>query len=221
MKALLRAKHWQIFSLTFGIPVLVIGFLTIRLMWTAIYTAQHSGTSDPEAFLESIIYDSAMPFGAVVFIAYAITALWQFSIVDYAVRHKLPSNYPAKKGLFLAALIIPLIYVLFMNLAGLYTLDYIINKSNGFPVEGPPMGVIGAQLITFPVALLSIASQFYIYYRVAHALVSAERPGETITLSECIVEAVLLWFNFIGIWILQPRINKLLEENPTLQDGQA
>jgi hypothetical protein len=59
---------------------------------------------------------------------------------------------------------------------------------------------------------------FYTINFVAKKIKTAELQCN-VTFSDYIAEFFLVWFHFIGVWILQPRINKMLEnyENGTPQ----
>jgi hypothetical protein len=70
-------------------------------------------------------------------------------------------------------------------------------------------------LFVFPLHLLAMFCLVYSFYFVSKSLVSAER-GEPVSFSNYAGELFLIWFFPIGIWIVQPRVNRLYadKKNP-------
>ena len=64
------------------------------------------------------------------------------------------------------------------------------------------------QTILFPAHLLCMACLIYCFYFVSKSLVIAEK-GEPITFNDYALSLLLLFFSLIGIWLIQPRINRL------------
>ena len=61
------------------------------------------------------------------------------------------------------------------------------------------------QLIQFSL----LGASFYIMYIAAKTIKTAELKRE-VTIGEFAVEIFFIWFFFIGVWSLQPRINKII-----------
>jgi hypothetical protein len=104
-------------------------------------------------------------------------------------------------------LVIAVIYLLFLNpLTG-----YIASEK---VVIG--MGASNVAAAIVPVHLFSMFCMFYCLYFISKELKAVEwqRP---VTFSVYTGEFFLIWFFPIGIWFIQPRINKLSEEG--FQDG--
>jgi len=59
---------------------------------------------------------------------------------------------------------------------------------------------------------LSVGCSIYTYYHTAKTIKLVEK-GNTQRKPEFIGEFFLIWFYFIGVWILQPRINRLQEDD--------
>lgn len=76
----------------------------------------------------------------------------------------------------------------------------------------PPAFFPYSFLIIIPLHLFAMFCMFYCLYFVSKALKSAELQREAL-LGDYIIDFILFWFYFVGIWFLQPRINKLFAED--------
>jgi hypothetical protein len=68
-------------------------------------------------------------------------------------------------------------------------------------------------LIILPFHFLALAGLFYCLYFNARMIKTVELQRK-ISLSEYIVDFFLLWFFFVGIWFIQPRLNALVNSKP-------
>ena len=77
-------------------------------------------------------------------------------------------------------------------------------------------GVFGKMLFfVVPLHLFSMFCMFYLLYFVSKTLKTVELKRE-VTFSDFLGEFFMIWFFPFGIWIIQPRINKLVNgENTT------
>jgi hypothetical protein len=66
-------------------------------------------------------------------------------------------------------------------------------------------------MLIFPLHLFSMFCIFYCLYFNAKSLKSVELQ-KPVTFNDFAGEFFLIWFFPVGIWFLQPRINKLFEE---------
>jgi hypothetical protein len=66
-------------------------------------------------------------------------------------------------------------------------------------------------IFTIPLHLFAVFCMFYNLYFVAKGLVAAE-TGERASFLDCLGPFLLLWFAIIGVWFIQPRINRLYAE---------
>ena len=76
-----------------------------------------------------------------------------------------------------------------------------------------PSGILigGLIAVIVPLHLFSIFCIFYSVYFVAKTFKTVELQRE-VTFSDFVGEFFMLWFYPIGIWIIQPKINKMIEE---------
>jgi hypothetical protein len=114
---------------------------------------------------------------------------------------KLPHNSGLNIRLFKVFIVIPALYMLGLSviiaIAGMGKLS--------------DLGAAFYLLIVLPLHLFSMFCIFYCLRFVAKALKSAEYQRNT-TFSDYAGEFFLFWFFPVGVWILQPRINKLFAE---------
>lgn len=197
MKFFLRAKHWQLFILVAGIPFIAQIALIANF-------ANSIGEGNPAEMFT--------PFLSVLFPIMMVTVTgiffgW-FYTMGINLHPKLPVtvNMPLTK--FKIFLAIPLVY-LFCIIIFMGVLFNSIAATNGVP---NPL----IFLLIVPLHLFSMFCIFYCLYFVAKCLKAVEwqRP---VTFSDYAGEFFLIWFFPIGVWFIQPRINKLFDEN--LQDG--
>lgn len=184
MTKFLTLKHWQLFAVLFGIP-LVIQIITLS-------SVIKSNGATPVFFF----------FPVFMFLATGLYMGW-FYVLGIGLYKKLPPTAPMNLNRFKLFLIIPLVYILLISLfiSGVFFSSETGKQLNPFIF-----------LLIFPLHLFSMFCIFYCLYFNAKALKAVEwqRP---VTFSDFVGEFFLLWFFPIGVWILQPRINKLFDTN--------
>jgi hypothetical protein len=190
MNFFLQLKHWQLFVILIGIPI-ALEFFTIGFIFS---------TDDFSSGLQ--LFLRLFPILMLLYIGVLFGWLWSVGVF---LSKKLPIDATMPNGLFKGAIIIPTLYITFICwfVAKLMWGD---EMSELFLDEN--LTVILTAHFT------SMACIFYIFYYNAKALQSVElqRPA---LLSEYVGEFFLFWFFPVGLWFLQPRINKLLEESGT------
>ncbi len=114
---------------------------------------------------------------------------------------KLPVTTKMNLTRFKIFLFIPVIYIIFLSV---FILGAFLKATSGTRPN--------PEIISFiiPLHLFSMFCIFYCLYFNAKALKSVEwqRP---VTFSDFAGEFFLIWFFPVGIWIIQPRINKLFD----------
>lgn len=190
MKFFLQLKHWQLFVLLIGIPI-ALEFFTVGFIFTA---------DDVSSGLERFLH--IFPILMLLYIGVLFGWLWSVGVF---LSKKLPIDAPMPSGLFKGAVIIPTLYILFICWF-IAKLMWGNEMSELFIEEN--LAVILTAHFT------SMACIFFIFYFNAKALKSVELQ-RTALLGDYISEFFLFWFFPVGLWFLQPRINKLLEEQNT------
>lgn len=212
MKFVLHLQHWQLFGLTFVIP-----FALYIVFFVTMITSMAAGFGEPQFGMVSIVLGVCVGAAYLVAIGTALSWIWQ---VANGLYQKLPTGVPMKIGRFRFAFIYPFVY-----LAALAVFMCIIFLGDLKSLEqGPARGMppfLGAFFFIIPLHFLAMACGFYMLYFVSKSLRSVELNREAVA-SEFTAEFVLIWFSFIGVWFIQPRINKIFSsEGPTPELGGA
>jgi len=199
----LRAKHWQLFLPIFGVPLV----FQIVMMWTMAANFMNGTIPDPLVMFKYFSFFPVM----MIFLA-GIHFGWFWSVA-IGLQPKVPSEVKMKTKKFNAFFFIPLIYLLFISIAiGIVFSGLPDLNESGYQPDFVLMGTVAAIII--PLHLLSMFSILYCLYFVAKTFKTVELQRET-TFSDFAGEFFMIWFYPIGIWILQPKINKMVEEGST------
>ena len=185
MKKLLTLKHWQLFILLMGLPM-VFQFIAIGSVFSS---------NAPTVMLYFF------PIMMILFVGLFFS--W-FYTIGTNLHKKLPVTAVMNLTRFKIFLFIPVAYMLFLSV---FIFAMFTNISPG----GQPNLAIFAVIV--PLHLFSIFCIFYCLYFNAKALKTVEWQ-KPVTFSDFAGEFFLIWFFPIGIWIIQPRLNKLFD--PTL-----
>ena len=193
----LKAKHWQLFLLIFGIPTI---FQLVFL--SSIFSAFSTNTNpDPE-----IIFSTMKFFPVIMILFMAIFFGWFWSVA-IGLQNKVPKNVTMKVKKFKVFFFIPMVYVVFILLFMAFAINELISNSGELNVV-----FIGSMVaVIVPLHLFSMFCIFYTLYFVAKAFKTVELQRE-VKFSDFAGDFFMIWFYPIGIWIIQPKINKFVEE---------
>ena len=121
-----------------------------------------------------------------------IMFLWILAIG--LLTNKAPTNpYRFRKGLYILSIVLCII-----GYSVLHITPLLIDKI-------PNLG-----LMVSPLTPLTFFGIIYTFYNVSRSLKSLE-VGRKVEFSECIIDALLLLVSPIGVWIIQPKINKIIK----------
>ncbi len=135
--------------------------------------------------------------------------LWSVAI---GLQKKIPAGVNMKVTRFKVFFFIPIVYfVLIFSFIFMFVAPFI---NDAVLHNTPVMTGIEFFPIIFPLHLFAMFCLFYCIYFVAKTIKTIELQRE-VTFNDFVAEFFLIWFHFIGIWILQPKINKMAEENTT------
>jgi hypothetical protein len=123
--------------------------------------------------------------------------LWVLAINLYK---KLPIDITLKLNRFKVMILIPIIYIFFAS---------IIFGNISIGTGGDSTG--GYAPIIIPIHLLSMFCTLWCFVFVAKSLKAVEL-NRAVSFNDYAGVFFLIWFFPIGIWVIQPRINKLLVE---------
>ncbi|MDX2245534.1 MAG: hypothetical protein SF052_02075 [Bacteroidia bacterium] len=182
----LKAKHWQLFLLTFGIPLI----LELALMATMI---ANRGNDTDLSFM--FAYAKIFPIIMVLFMGVWFGWFWSVAI---GLQPRVPEDVVMKVNKFKVFFFTPLIYILLLA-----TVFSLFTTGNG---RNP-----GIFALIVPLHLFSIFCMFYILYFVSKTIKTVELQRE-VSFSDFAGEFFMIWFFPIGIWIVQPKINKMVRE---------
>lgn len=194
----LKAKHWQLFLLTVGIPI-IFQFVMIGSMVSNLATQ-----ANPDPAVMMFRYVKYYPLIMILFMGAYFGWMWSVAI---GLQKRVPENVTMKVTKFKVFFFIPLIYILIfstflsVSMNGLFESDY-----------SSPFGLMsGLFPFVFPLHLFSIFCILYTFYFVAKTFKTVELQRE-VQFGDFAGEFFMIWFYPIGIWIIQPKINKMVEE---------
>ncbi|MAN88231.1 MAG: hypothetical protein CL555_15875 [Algoriphagus sp.] len=193
----LKAKHWQLFLLTFGIPMML-QFLMVGTIFTNVGTGNNP---DPTFIFNYMIF---FPIMMIIFTGVFFGWFWSVAV---GLQIKVPEDVKMKVKKFKIFFFIPMVYLLFVTL-------FMGVQLNGLMTNGtePSVGLIGVLVaVIVPLHLFSMFCIFYSLYFVAKTFKTVELQRE-VNFSDFAGEFFLFWFYPIGIWIVQPKINKMIIE---------
>ena len=126
---------------------------------------------------------------------------WMYSVASWANRH-LPESRQRGRLPFIAALIIPIVYVL------MYIFIYLPQLQQGPPAQ-PPLWLL-------PMHMLSMVCIFYVFWYTARQFKSLQESEDADFLIFSSMFFLLFIFPF-GVWLIQPSVNELYTrlEQPT------
>lgn len=183
----LKAKHWQLFLLTFGIP-LIFQFVIMGTMFANFGT---DNIPDPELMFS---YMKFFPVMMIIFMGVLFGWLWSVAV---GLQRTIPTDVKLKINQFKIFMLIPVAYILFF--LGLFM--------NSFNSVGLNPGIF---VVIVPLHLFSMFCIFYCLYFVAKTFKTAELQKKVV-FSDFAGEFFMIWFYPVGIWILQPKINKMIK----------
>lgn len=173
MTKLLTLKHWQLFGLLIGLPLI----FQVDLVGSAL------ASGNPKMFIISfpimMIYFIGLFFG------------WFYALATN-LHKKLPTTATMNLTRFKIFLFIPVAYMLFLSV-------FMFCMFSNISLGGQLNLAIFAGFI--PLHLFSMFCIFYCLYFNAKALKSVEWQ-KSVTFSDFAGEFFLIWFFPIGIWII-------------------
>ncbi len=184
MTKFLSIKHWQLFGLLVGLP----------MIFQFVSMASVISTNDPFAEFKYL---------PIMLILYIGIFLGWFYSLGINLHKKLPKTVTMNLKTFKLFLLIPAIYSLFF-------LFYVTSKfSNVLTDLTPNLAILE---IIFPLHFFSMFCIFYCLYFISKELKAVEWQ-KPVTFSDFAGEFFLIWFFPLGVWVIQPRINKIFESH--------
>lgn len=201
----LKARHWQLFIAMVGIPLVLQFYYMYRFF--GVFESISAPNMRDDGFTE-VINEQFVQFDhfSSIMIVFSLLLFGWFWSIAIGLQKKIPTNVKMKVKKFKLLYFIPVIYILFISLfiGGVFSS---INETNFINI-----GVIF--VIILPLHLFSMFCIFHSIYFVAKTIKTAELQREVV-FGDFIGEFFLLWFYFVGIWIVQPKVNRLNQKQNT------
>lgn len=203
-QTILKAKHWQLFLLFFGIPFIAgisLLIVEISIIGTAI---RHHREPDLGQLVTISLF-----LAPLFFVGLFVHLRWQWVVAVGLQSFMHPQMRRLRVKRFKFFFFFPWIYMLIF---GIFFPIIMLSSSNGHPNPA----------LLIPFILLMVCCHFfalfciiYSLYFIAKTLVSAELQREA-HFSDYIGEFFLTWILPVGIWFLQPRINAIVNQEKSL-----
>lgn len=193
----LKAKHWQLFLLLFGIPFL----FQFALFSSMFVNSIENPEPDPIVIFKPFSY---FPIVMILFCGVFFGWFWSMSV---GLQRKIPKNIKMKVKRFKIFFCIPLLYILLISV---FVGSFVGNAAN--MQEQDIIGIAPFFALIVPLHLFSMFCMFYMLYFTAKTIKTVELQRE-LRFSDFAGEFFLLWFYFIGIWIIQPKVNKMVADD--------
>ncbi len=178
----LQLKHWQLFALLFG-TTFILQIFTFGSV---------AITNEPKTLV--------FIFPIIMIIYLGLFFSWFYSM-GTNLHRKLPPTVKMNLKRFKLYLMIPIIYIFVISVFQIGMISEVTRNNSPDPIYF---------LFIVPIHLFSIFCIFYCMYFIAKVFKSVE-VQKPVTFSDFAGELFLLWFFPVGIWILQPRINKIFQ----------
>lgn len=189
----LKAKHWQLFLLTFGVLIAY----QLFLFFTVVTNLGPEG----EPATSSLIGPFKI-YPIIILIYLAVFFGWMWNVTN---THQGKIKAEIRKDLkwFNRLIYVPIIFFMTIMLYMTYLINQMLN-SDTLPDYSFVVPLVILQFI-------AVIFSFYCIYVAARNFKLAETQRD-VTIGDFIGEFVLIWFFPIGIWFLQPKVNDLIED---------
>jgi hypothetical protein len=198
MNLFLRAKHWHLFVLTFGIPIVL-----EMIFILSVFSRFLSNPGTPQDVGAIFGYFRFFPFIMLLFMGGLLG--WQWSVA-VGLQKIVPATVKMKVKKFKIFFFIPVSYLSLLMIFLFFVFSMNFSNPNNIGA-----GFFISFAVIFPLHLFSVFCLFYCIYFVSKTIKTVELQKE-VTFADFALEFFLVWFFPIGVWILQPKINKMVEE---------
>ncbi len=186
----LKAKHWQVFLVLFAVPY----FLQLMIIPSDI---------EPENLQKYVIM--MIPF-ALYYLISNLTWYWAVGIglLKKTTEEKAPKSILFKISIIGVIMIYVSVFAVMIRLFDIITqiLNETVEPEKILPIAG----------ILLILMLMLLIGFIYMFVFTARSIYTAETQ-EKAKFKNYIAEFILVWFLPVGVWFLQPRINKIVRED--------
>lgn len=194
MKRILLAKSWQLFLAVFVIPLLIL----------------ISGLFVPMYVLNGAYFFFVIPIAVVL--SQMVIYFWMWSVGHQLFKQLNISSF-FSNGTFRFFIAVPVTIILLVLIFWLWGAT--ILGMGQFSMANVLTGLL---VFVIPLEILFMVSQFYCFYFVAKVIKTAEL-NEVVSFDRFTAEFIWLILFPLGLWFVQPRVNKLAEKGqPTMKE---
>ncbi len=197
----LKAKHWQLFLLFFGLPIVAYIIFMIFIFGNLAF---HQN-SDPEFLFDYIM--SFMSFFMVIGVISSGSQLWWQWAIAVGLKKKVPEDVILNVGRFKIFFWFPIVYFIIF----FFIFFTVFREFIYYQTAPDPMFISGILVFVLPIHLFVVFCSFYVMYFVAKTFKTIELQKKT-TFGDFAGEFFLVWFYMIGVWFIQPKVNSWVEE---------
>lgn len=190
MNFFLKGKHWQVFLALFGLPILgIVAFMLLMVLH-----------AEGHVSLSSI----AITLTATITIALFLFLMWFYTLTE-ALHARLPKVVKMNLLVFKVFLVAPVFFMLQFTV----TIYKTLHAMSIADTPDPAAVAINDPLL-IPLFILAMFCMFYCLLFAAKAFKSVELKRE-VDLPDYVAELLQLWYFPLGVWLLQPRINRIFD----------
>ena len=193
----LKAKHWHLFVSTVGLIFIFQFFIMFHIMTQVV--------SNPDSFNPRMNDIFLFPMIFMLIVGFIIFGwIWSLAV---GLQKKLPENATMKVRKFKIFFVIPIVYM-FLFMGYMFLFNNFIDASIGSGVN--PVIMFASFALIFPIHLFAMFCIFYCMYFAAKTIKTVELQKE-VTFNDFAGDFFMIWFFPIGVWFIQPRINKIIQ----------
>jgi hypothetical protein len=199
----LKSRHWQLFIVGF-LPFILFYINLIITMPPLFGFDNQKETPDFCPIMEDYVW-----FGpAMIFLSFILFG-WIWAVGVYMQR-KLPPFVQFNVKRFKWFIAIPFFYTMLINILITWMINSFIPgiMDGGSVADEQSQYFLIGTLIILPLHLFSIIGIFWSMVFTARVIKSVELQRKA-RFEDAVAEFFLIWFFIVGLWILQPRVNRI------------
>lgn len=214
-----RWKHWHWFALIFGVTMIGMFIYFMNVTDFIMDVAQNPPEDGQiaqdqfDSYMRMMNQQIGLIFGISAFTV-IVTSLWYASI-GIGLQKYVPEGVRMNPVAFWISLLfnVAVIWVLYYLIAGMFgvmsSFEYIDGTTE---IKNPDEAIALLQFIPyiFLLSTLVIVAQIIIFRFVARTIYQAEHQSNPNSTSDILGYFFLAWFNVIGVWFIQPVVNKIV-----------
>lgn len=195
---ILTTPHWKLFILVVGIPF--VAGLVLMITMVSLLVGQRE--PNPET-----IFPIMFIFPVIGLFAAVIQFYWHWSVATGLQSYLHPETKLRVKR-FKFFFFVPLVYLGAFMLFGAIMATQVQSMENNEPQD--IAWAIPLFILVFLMHFFSMFCIIYTLYFIAKTLKSVELQREA-HFSDYIGEFFLIWFFPVGVWFIQPRVNRIIQ----------